>query len=74
MSGKIAAIGDADGTVTLLELCRTLHYGSEKEKADITEMFQREYDKEKQIEKLKSNLRKQKGKVRKGQVDPELKK
>ena len=47
MSGKIAAIGDADGTVTLLELCRTLHYGSEKEKADITEMFQREYDKEK---------------------------
>ena len=46
-AGKLAAIGDADGTVTLLELCRTLYYPSEKEKADITEMFQREYDKEK---------------------------
>lgn len=46
-AGKLAAIGDADGTVTLLELCRTLYYPSEKEKSDITEMFQREYDKEK---------------------------
>ena len=74
-AGKLVAIGDSDGTVTLLELCRTLYHGTDKEKSDIAEMFLREYDKEKQIEKLKSNLKKQQaGKSRKGQVDPELKK
>lgn len=70
-AGKLAAIGDADGTVTLLELCRTLYYPSEKEKTDITEMFQREYDKEKQIDKLKQNLKKTKKKHRKKEADPE---
>ena len=38
-AGKLVAIGDSDGTVTLLELCRTLYWPSEKEKNDISEMF-----------------------------------
>jgi dynein intermediate chain 2 len=38
-AGKLCAIGDDDGTVTLLELCRTLYWGQEKEKNDIAEMF-----------------------------------
>jgi dynein intermediate chain 2 len=46
-AGKLVAIGDSDGTVTLLELCRTLYWGTDKEKNDIVEMFQRETDKEK---------------------------
>lgn len=37
--GKLAAIGDDDGTVTVLELCRTLYYPTMKEKDDIAEMF-----------------------------------
>ncbi len=46
-AGKLVAIGDSDGTVTLLELCRTLYYPTDKEKNDIVEMFSRETDKEK---------------------------
>ena len=29
-AGKLVAVGDSDGTVTLLELCRTLYWPSDK--------------------------------------------
>ena len=46
-AGKLCAIGDSDGTVTLLELCKTLYYPQAKEKSEITDMFNREQLKEK---------------------------
>lgn len=44
--GKYAAIGDTNGTVTLLELCRSLYEPQEREKEDIQKIFDREKKKE----------------------------
>lgn len=49
-SGKLVAVGDQDGTVTLLELCDSLYIPQPKEKEIINEMFERELRKEKNLE------------------------
>ena len=50
MQGKLAAIGDQDGVVTIIELCDSLCQLQPKEKEVITEMFDRETRKEKNLE------------------------
>jgi len=50
MQGKLAAIGDQDGVVTIIELCDSLCQLQPKEKDVINEMFDREYKKEKNLE------------------------
>lgn len=50
MQGKLVAIGDQDGIVTVIELCDSLNVLQHKEKEIITEMFDRETRKEKNLE------------------------
>jgi len=50
MQGKLVAIGDQDGVVTVIELCDSLNQLQPKEKEVISEMFDRETRKEKQLE------------------------
>jgi len=49
--GKYCAIGDSDGTITLLELCPSLYEVQPKEKDVIDEIFKREKAKETALKK-----------------------
>lgn len=57
-TGKYCAIGDQDGTVTLIELCDSLYQMQPREKDIITEMFERESKKEKMLEQMKKLMEK----------------
>lgn len=50
MQGKLAAIGDQEGVVTIIELCESLCQLQPGEKDNINEMFERETKKEKNLE------------------------
>lgn len=52
-AGKLVAIGDQDGTVTLLELCDSLYQVQLREKEIINEMFERETRKEKNLDAIR---------------------
>lgn len=49
--GKYCAVGDADGTLTLLELCQSLYETQPNEKDVIAEIFDREKRKEDMLKK-----------------------
>lgn len=49
--GRFAAVGDIDGTITLLKLSKTLHEPQPREKETILEIFEREKKKEEIIKK-----------------------
>ena len=54
--GRLVAVGDADGTVTLMELCEALSVSappSNSEKLSITAMFEREQNREKNLQAAK---------------------
>jgi len=53
--GKMAAIGDSDGTVSMMSLCRTLHDQTlqPKEKEIMLQIFEREFRREKNLETAK---------------------
>ena len=53
MGGKYTAIGDQDGTVTILELCESLYTLQKNEKEIMTDIFTREMTKEKNLEALR---------------------
>ena len=73
--GKYLAVGDQDGTVTLLELCESLYMPQSKEKDVINEMFERETRKEKTLDLIKRQADTKKGpKEPKGAKDFETKK
>ena len=57
--GKLAAIGDMEGTITLLELSKNLYEPQPREKEIIAEIFEREKKKEEIIKKqrLENNAR-----------------
>lgn len=57
-AGKYCAIGDQDGTVTLIELCDSLYQMQPREKDIIAEMFERESKKEKMLEQMKRLMEK----------------
>lgn len=48
--GKLCAVGDVAGTVSLLELCDSLAKPHDSEKQALTSMLTREYKREKQLE------------------------
>ena len=51
--GKLAAIGDDDGTVTILELCESLYTMQKNERNIMRDIFTREMTKEKNLEALR---------------------
>merc|ERR1719375_3057151 len=51
--GSLMAIGDADGTITLMQLCDSLVQMAPNEKNMIVQMFDRETKREKNLEAIK---------------------
>jgi dynein intermediate chain 2, axonemal len=57
--GKLVAIGDTNGTVSLLELCESLAVSQSNERKLIDLMFEREMKQEKNLEARERELRRQ---------------
>jgi dynein intermediate chain 2 len=55
--GRLVAVGDVGGTVSLLELCESLAVGQPKEKQAIASMFERETKREKNLEVRERDLK-----------------
>ena len=53
IQGKYAAIGDSEGTVTIMQLCDSLHQLQKGEKDVMLQIFEREYRREKNLEVAK---------------------
>jgi len=51
--GPLAAIGDSDGTVSMLSLCKSLVQGDPREKEIMQTVFEREFRREKNLEVAK---------------------
>jgi dynein intermediate chain 2 len=58
--GKLVAVGDVAGTVTLLELCDSLAVPQPNERKAVDQMFEREIKQEKNLEARERDLRRQK--------------
>ncbi len=58
--GKLVAVGDANGSVSLLEVCDSLALPQHGEKAAINAMFERESRREKNLEVREREMRKSK--------------
>jgi len=54
-SGQLVAVGDADGTITLMQLCDSLVNMQKDEKNSIGHMFDRETKREKNLEAIKKS-------------------
>lgn len=68
--GKMAAIGDTEGSVTMIQLCRALYEDLPTDKQDMSDIFERESKREKTLEQSKIQGQKApKGKDNKGAVD-----
>lgn len=50
LNNNMAAIGDAEGTISILSLCKPLYETTLKEKETMQSIFDREYRREKQLE------------------------
>jgi dynein intermediate chain 2 len=50
---NMAAIGDAEGTVSIMQLCRPLYETSSKEKDDMLQIFEREAKREKNLQVMR---------------------
>lgn len=70
---NLAAIGDAEGTVYIMELCKSLYESTPKEKEQMAIVFDTEARREKNLEIAKklANDEKNKQQNKKGAVDPE---
>ena len=55
--GKLVAIGDANGTVSLLEVCDSLAQAQHNEKASVNAIFERETKREKNLEVREREVR-----------------
>ena len=58
--GKLVAVGDVNGTVSLLEVCDSLANQQSNEKASISNMFERETKREKNLEAREREIRRTK--------------
>ena len=56
----MAAIGDAEGTVTMMQLCESLYQLQKGEKDLMGQIFEREFRREKQLEVAKKQAEKPK--------------
>eukprot|EP00405_Crypthecodinium_cohnii_P007871 CAMPEP_0206422722 /NCGR_PEP_ID=MMETSP0324_2-20121206/2258_1 /ASSEMBLY_ACC=CAM_ASM_000836 /TAXON_ID=2866 /ORGANISM="Crypthecodinium cohnii, Strain Seligo" /LENGTH=569 /DNA_ID=CAMNT_0053887153 /DNA_START=328 /DNA_END=2037 /DNA_ORIENTATION=- len=52
-AGSLAAVGDAEGTITLMHLCDSLSVMAANEKNVLGSMFEREFKREKNLEAIK---------------------
>mmetsp|Transcript_10581 Transcript_10581/g.15980 ORF Transcript_10581/g.15980 Transcript_10581/m.15980 type:complete len:599 (+) Transcript_10581:73-1869(+) len=59
-SGRLVAVGDANGTVSLLEVCESLAAPQQNEKNAIGSMLEREFKQEKNLEQRDRDLRRAK--------------
>jgi len=50
LNNNMAAIGDAEGTISIMSLCKPLYETTIKEKEVMQSIFDREYRREKQLE------------------------
>jgi dynein intermediate chain 2 len=50
---KYLAIGDSEGTVTMMQLCESLYQGNKTEKDVMNQIFEREAKREKNLEVAK---------------------
>lgn len=53
IQATLAAIGDSDGTVSMMSLCRTLHEPATNEKEIMSNIFEREFRREKNLDNAK---------------------
>jgi len=58
--GKLVAVGDVNGTVSLLEVCDSLAIQQSNEKSSLNNMFERETKREKNLEARERELRRAK--------------
>jgi len=58
VNGSMAAIGDSDGTVSILNMCRTLWETNPKEKDIMSAIFERETKREKNLDTAKRQAEK----------------
>lgn len=49
----MAAIGDAEGTVSIMQLCKPLYETTPREKETMQQIFEREFRREKNLEVMK---------------------
>jgi len=49
---NLVAVGDNEGTITLMQLCDSLYEPEQPEKLAIAAMFQREFNREKNLETI----------------------
>lgn len=49
----MAAIGDAEGTVSIMQLCKPLYETTGREKETMQQIFEREFRREKNLEVMK---------------------
>lgn len=66
----MAAIGDADGTVSIMQLCKPLYETTPKEKETMQQIFEREFRREKNLEVMKKLANDQKMAPKKTDGDP----
>lgn len=64
MNGSLAAIGDAEGTVSIMQLCKSLYETSSEEKNTILEIFDRDFRRQKLIEVAAKQAKDTKGTVK----------
>lgn len=69
--GKFAAVGDSEGSVTMIQLCKSLYEDTGKEKEEMQVIFEREFKWEKNLEQAKNMASKAgpKGKDTKATID-----
>ena len=58
ISQSLAAIGDSDGTVSMMSMCRTLYEPAANEKEMMGQIFEREFRREKNLEQAKRQAEK----------------
>lgn len=56
--GPLAAVGDSDGTVSMISLCKSLVQGDPREKEIMQTIFEREFRREKNLEVAKRQAEK----------------
>jgi dynein intermediate chain 2 len=70
----MAAIGDAEGTVSIMQLCKPLYETTPKEKEAMQLIFEREFRREKNLEVMKKLANDAKNAPKKGGKDDDPKK
>lgn len=68
-NGKLVAIGDVNGTVSLLKVCKSLASPQKDEKAGINNMFERETRREKNLEMREREIKRVQALTKKSDED-----